>query len=81
MISAALIIFSPARNKSTLLHLLAQLTKYLRELIQEVVLIHSSLLPDRQNPTQLFLTALLAISEQEETHNVKPTVMCSSFGG
>lgn len=55
------------RHKATH-YLLRQLTEYLWELIQEVVLIYSPLLPDRQNPAQLFLTALLAISKQEETH-------------
>lgn len=48
-------------------YLFCQLTEYLWELIQKVVLIYSPLLPDRQNPTQLFLTALLAISEWKET--------------
>ena len=43
---------------------LCERTQDLRELIQQVVLIHSSLLPDGQHPTQLFLTAVLAISGQ-----------------
>lgn len=45
---------------------LCEHTQDLWELIQQVVLVHSSLLPDGQNPTQLFLTAVLAISGQGE---------------